>query len=159
MFKLILQIVGVIVLALLGLMLLGFVFRMVSILISMVVGLLILAGIVYLVSLLFKLGKDEEVKAYSFKILDRTKTAVPLFAAEPTVKDLVHTQQISKLTEWALNGTIVEIDNDTQVIVLEDNREKEAVRVRVSNGQFKGRDGWVCRSVLHKTEDQNLLNG
>lgn len=103
----------------------------------------------------------ETKKNYSFKILDRTKAAVPLFVAEPSVRDLVQTQQVSRLTELVLDGTILEVDNDSQVIVLEDEREKEAVRVRVSAGQFKGREGWVCRSVLHKYEDQNqkLLKG
>lgn len=160
--KLILQIIGVLCLIIFGMLLLAWVIRVLSILATMAIGFLFFATIVVLVAMLFKVKigfKMEEKKKYSFKIADRTKMAVPLFVAEPSVKDLVQIQQMSKLTEMVLDGTVLEVDNDSQVIVLADEREKEAVRVRVDGGQFKGREGWVCRSVLQKTEEKKLITG
>lgn len=159
MLKLILQITGIFILCLVGLVVLGFVVRLVSILVGILFGVALLVGMIFLIKMLMGVGTEATPKTFSYRVYDRTKGAIPLFVAEPSVKDLVNTQQSSKITEWALDGTILEIDNDTQVIVLNNEREKDAVKIRVKDGQFQGREGWVCKSMLHTSEDKKLLNG
>ena len=164
--KLILQIIGAIFLMILGMIVLGFLMRMMAIMATMAIGFLffaiIFALVVALIAVIFKVKIGFNMgakKKQGYKVYDRNKTAVPLFVAEPSVKDLVQIQQMSILTEKVLDGTVLEVDNESQVIVLNDTREKEAVRVRINNGQFKGREGWVCRSVLQSSDDKKLISG
>ena len=159
MLKLVFQIIGIFILCLLGLVVIGFVIRLVSILVGLLFGVALLVGMIYLIKMMMGIGSEAAPKTFSYRVYDRNKNAIPLFVAEPSVKDLVNTQQPGKITEWALDGTILEIDNDTQVIVLNNEKEKEAVKIRVKDGQFQGREGWVCKSVLHSKEHNRLLNG
>jgi hypothetical protein len=160
MLKLIFKIFVLIVACILGLMILGFVLHLLGFLFLLAVGLLFLGGFVYLIRFLFKISSNtNETKQESYKLFNYSQPAAALFLAEPTVKDLVNVQKSDFLAEGTLNGTILEIENDTQVIVLDDLKEKDAVRVKVSQGKYKGRDGWVCRSVLCKSADEKLLPG
>jgi hypothetical protein len=156
----IVKMVGVGLAVLLGFMLLIWLLRVFTMVVSLVFGLLILVFIFYLVSSLFKIPiKAEETKRDAFKLVDFTQPSVALFAAEPSVSELLGAQELSGLREASAAGCLVEVDNDTEVIVLDDSRQKDAVHVRVAGGQHKGREGWVCRSVLQKSTAEKLLPG
>lgn len=156
--KLIFQTAGIILLILLGLLVLGWVFRIVAFVLSFITGLLLLAAFVYLISLLFKIGKKENTVSASYQVVNYSLPSVPLFISEPSIRELVKSQQQNTLAELSMNGNILELDNNTEVIVLEDNRDKEAVRIRVKHGQHQGKEGWICRSTLQKHE-QKLIEG
>lgn len=160
MLKLILKIFVLILAVIVGLVLLGFLFKLVSLIVSLAIGLLILAGFVYLIGYLLKLGaRTEQSRLDSFTVFNYSHPAVVLFTGEPSVRDLVNVQSDQISAERALDGSIIEIENNTQVIVLEDRKEKDAVRVRVAGGRFNGQTGWVCRSVLRQPSEQKLIDG
>ncbi len=137
---------------------LGFLLHLLGALIAMAIGLLMLAAIVYLICFLFNinLGFLKKAQNFSYKVASYKQPAVALFVAEPSVTQLINVENQNQITEWALNGSILEIDNNTEVIILEDSREKQAVRVKVKAGQYKGRDGWVCRSALQQSATKLL---
>jgi hypothetical protein len=160
MLRSVFKIVGLLIACMVALVVLLWFFRLVHFIFSMAVGLLLLAGIFYLISYLFKIGVNTTVeKTESYRLFDYTQAAVALFAGEPSVADLLAAQNMSQRAQGASEPGICTIDNDTQVIVLADEKDKDAVRVRVANGQQRGREGWVCRSVLHKSSPEKLLPG
>lgn len=159
--KLLAQFIGAVVLGILGLVLFFWALHLLGAIISFALGVLMLVGFIYLISLLFKIGTKQTQSKLdsSYKVSAMKQPAVALFAAEPSVSQLVNAESMSHVTEWSLNGSIVEVDNDTEVIILDDKREKSAVRIRVSKGQYQGREGWVCRSNLQKSDNNKLLPG
>lgn len=158
MIKLVLKIIGIIFLAIVGLMLLGILIQILHTVFVLAIGIAMLFGFFYLIKYLFQLSSTPQPAKVSYKVFDSVQPAVALFLEKPTVKELVNAQNMSHVTQWAVDGSVFELDNNTQVIVLDDDREKEAIKVRVSEGKFRGREGWVCRSALCQTEAR-LLEG
>ena len=153
-FKVFLLVIGVIV----AIALLGWFLHVVSLIISLAIGLALLVGLVYLIGFLFKIQvRTEPDRDESCKVCDYGRQSVALFVREPSVKDLVRAQQISPANEEAHAGSLFAIDNDTKVIIITDEKEKDAVRVRVAQGPYKGQEGWICRSVLHKSTPEKHL--
>jgi len=158
LFALLFRLIALFILATVGLAILLWLLHLLGALIAMAIGVLMLAGIVYLICFLFNinLGFLKKAQSFSYKVSSYKQPAVALFMAEPSVNQLINVENQNQLTEWALNGSILEIDNNTEVIILEDAREKQAVHIKVKAGQHKGRDGWVCRSTLQQSAEKLL---
>lgn len=154
MLKLVLKVIGFVIAAIIGLAILGILLKLLGLLAALAIGLAMLAGFVYVILLL--LGVDLKARPPAvkteYRVFDVSKSNISLFLNKPTVQDIVSGQT----TEAVLSGAILEIDNDTNVIVLDDS-DKEAVRVKVTGGKWGGKSGWVCRSALIKSE--RLLSG
>lgn len=158
LFKLALKIVLAFLFISFGIYALAFVMHILGVIFSLAIGVLFIAGIFCLLKYLFKVSSGTEAESkVSYKIADLSKNSVAFFLQQPKLKELVQCQDQSRLAEWVLDGKIIEIDNQTEVIVLTDSKELESVHVRVSEGKFKGRQGWVCKSVLHG--EQKLISG
>lgn len=144
----ILKIVGVILLVFLGLFVLGWVLRIVGMIFSLAIGLAFIVGIVYLINYLFKLSnKDVPAQKAAFIVMDYTRPAVTLFSKQPTANELLKAQMS---TADSLEFAGLDLDNNTEVIVLGEMNQGEAVRVRVKTGMYHGREGWVSSALLHQ---------
>ncbi len=142
--KIVVQIIAVFILCIIGLIVIGFVLRLLGLLFSILFGILMLAGLVYLINFLFKISVKNEIQENSsvFKVSDYNRKTVLLFSKEPTLKELLSGSETDSL----------KIENDTEVIVIDDQTNKEAVKVKIGAGKHQGQSGWVCRTVLQKTE-------
>jgi hypothetical protein len=127
-----LKIVGIVLLALLGLIILGWVVRIVSFVFSLALGVLFIAGAIWLLTYLFKIGSNSGSPAKTFLVQDYTRNGVVLFSKEPAASDLLKAQMSS--ADSAEFGA--ELANSTEVIVLGEIRQGEAVRVRVKDGVY-----------------------
>jgi len=156
--KVIFKVAAFFLFLLLGFFLLAFLMKVLGLILSLAMGVLFIAAIFYLLNYLFKISPGRQVESgVSYKLSDYSKSSSALFLSEPTVKELIESQEKGKLTDWVLGGKVLEIENDTSVLVLADQSEKEFVRVKVAAGKYKNRQGWVCRSVLHA--EPKLLDG
>lgn len=90
----------------------------------------------------------------AFKVWNSKANSVYIFREEPSIKDLAMLTDELHLAKLELQGDVYSVANDSYVIVLEDDREKEAVKIRFKNIKKKDRDavGWVCRSSLIREE-------
>jgi hypothetical protein len=156
MVGLVLKIVGIVFVLILALLVFFWVLGVVGFILRLLMGLLLFAGLIFGIYMLFKIGTKSSTPSASYKVSAQKQTAVALFMSEPSVTQLVNIESLSHMTNMALDGTLVEVENDTQVIVLNDVREKQAVHVRVADGKFKGREGWVCRGSLHEEAPKQI---
>lgn len=92
----------------------------------------------------------------TFKVWNQKANGVYIFREEPGIKDLAMLSDELYLAKLELQGDVFSVANDSHVIVLEDDRAKEAVKVKFKDVKKKDRDsiGWVCRSSLIKEERQ-----
>lgn len=97
----------------------------------------------------FKMPKGKP----QYKVWNTKSSTVYIFREQPTLKDLAMLTDELHLAKLELQGDVFAVDNDTRVIVLEDDG-KESVKVKFKHAKKKDRDavGWVCRSSLIKEE-------
>lgn len=136
-------IIGTLLLSL-GLWLLGWV----SILLHFAVFAAIVAAIGYGLYLWLKpKGAPEAIETKSeYKVTQLHNQNVYVFKKEPSVQDLVLVTDQSRMSKLEQQGDVFQVENNTDVIVLDDSRQ-EAVKVKLKSAGKKA-EGWVCRSSL-----------
>ena len=147
----VLKIVGVILLAFIALLILGWVIRIVSFVFSLALGIVFLLAMVWLIKTLFKISTGEVLPAgkSSYVVQDYTRNAVAMFDKEPSASELLKAQvSLSSLDSQ------FELDNNTEVLPLSQAGNGESVRIKVKSGVHKGREGWVASAFVR---EQKLL--
>ncbi len=145
----ILKIIGWIAGALFLLFIVSHLLGLVALLSWLVAAVIFVCGIVYLVSLTREESSEKHNRRSQLKLWDLCGQ-VYMFKSEPTVQDLVSIKELGQIKDVIGNGQVISIDNDTRVHVLQETAE--SLRVKIMEGQAKGKSGWVCRSSVIKAE-------
>ena len=151
--KLILQVVGFVVLAFIGLVILLKILGFISIVFSMVLGVALLVGFVWVIWKLLQLGGGDESgssdSSTSYKLFNASKSPVALFVDLPGMADLLAGERVDNHPALVDSGKILEVGSNVSIKVLDDSKS-EVLRVKVLDGPDKGTTGWVARSAVVK---------
>ena len=124
----------------------------------LVTGLLMMVGVFYAAKFLYggKAASTAKSKQSTrFTVVDNKNPSVYMFREEPALKDLILIEDQLHLAQLELQGDVVQIDNHSEVIVVEDSG-KEAIKIKLKSANKKDKqkkfdqEGWICRSVLSK---------
>lgn len=125
----------------------------------LVTGLLMMVGVFYAAKFFYGAkapAQAKSKKATQFKVVDNANPCVYMFREEPALKDLILIEDQLHLAQLELQGDVVQIDNNSEVIILEDSG-KEAIKIKLKSTDKKkskkkqfDQEGWICRSVLSK---------
>lgn len=151
--RLILQIVGFIVLAFIGLIVLLKILGFISIVASMLIGVGLLVGFVWVIWKLLQLGAGNDSglpdAAEVHKLFSATKSPVALFLEAPAIAELLAAERSENQFSLVEAGKILKVDSDAAVRVIDDSKS-EMVKVKVLDGVDRGKSGWVSRSAVVK---------
>jgi hypothetical protein len=124
----------------------------------LVTGLLLMVGVFFAAKFFYSPKAPAAAKSKKptqFKVVDNKNPCVYMFRDEPALKDLILIEDQLHLAQLELQGDVIQIDNNTEVIILEDDG-KEAIKIKLKSTDKKSKkkkfdqEGWICRSVLSK---------
>ncbi len=116
-------------------------------------GLLALIG--YIVFLIAKpklptLAQFGIKKSVQYKLADTHYSGVYVFRTEPSLKDVAMLHDELHVTQLELQGTVLQLENNTVVTILEEN--STAVKVKLKNSKAKEKIFWAAKSSLVESE-------
>ena len=118
----------------------------------MVIGFLVVAFFAFKFgfSMMHGAGKsDEQPKAIESRKVWESDGAACLYTREPSIADLAKAKEAAGAKELEDKGFVLQLNNNTRVSVVED-KQQEAVKVKILDGRSQGKVGWICRSALVK---------
>lgn len=155
--RMLLQIIGFIVLAFIGLIVLLKILGFISIVASMLIGVGLLVGFVWIIWKLLQMGGGDGDAASSqaessYKLFNATKNPVALFLETPAIADLLAAERADNHAPLVEAGKILKVDSEVAIKVLDDSKS-EIVKIKVLDGSTRGKTGWVARSAVVKTNN------
>lgn len=153
--RMLLQIIGFIVLAFIGLIVVLKILGFLSMVFSMVLGLALLVGFVWVIWKLLSLGGNESEAAVgdkeNYKLFNASSSPVALFLESPGMTDLLAAERADNHAPLVEAGKILKIESNASIKVLDDSKS-EVVKVKILDGSTRGKTGWVARSAVVKTK-------
>jgi hypothetical protein len=151
--SIILKILAAVLLGLLALIIGYYVLGWISLFVYTLVIVAVVAAICFGIFMLVKPKKKMQMLK-QYKVWDMQGRQIYVFRNEPAIDDIVKLNDELHMTKLELQGDVFRVQNDSAVIVLEDN-DKQAVKIRLKDAKKKAVDaeGWIARSALaHETK-------
>lgn len=151
--RLMLQVVGFVVLAFIGLIILLKILGFISIVASMLIGVGLLVGFVWVIWKLLQLGGSDDSSSgdseAGYKLFSASRSPVALFLEAPAMGELLAAERPDNQFSLVEAGKILTVDSDAAIKVVDDSKS-EMVKVKILNGSGRGKTGWVSRSSVVK---------
>jgi hypothetical protein len=115
--------------------------------VSVLAPLIVLSVLVYVAFRYLRWRSARFDKGTVYRLWNTHGKAVYVFHAEPSIEDMVTTQDELNLARLELAGEVFGVENNTEVCVLKDEGAA-AVKIKIVDPQAREKIGWVPRDTV-----------